>query len=438
MAKKIKRQKKKKQMNKNEQKVNTNILRRRTLNVKYSEQYPFRKIVRKPSGKSLVEAQRKWRDGTALIDRLGLPVKFALEEIPKLVEGASIKEKEEIFALCGQALLQEPKAADPDVTDIVLLNALYENNPKILTYYADIVHVFCNQYFLLNNMFTDRNETIRTIQGSFKKAISKSVDPRILSLQASFLILQENMLGSNQSDPFESSISCLKLAIETFEHQMKNFKPEYLEGTARFNVYYVLATVLNKKLNILLTSKKHLRKIKPEDINSLTEDVKLCLELYLKQAPDCHWNVPSASFLLSSEWLRRKTPPTGAKLQEILKRNVSDVENSIKRFDRGIKSCGFLVKWNPHEKIENKAEYKDALQLQQTLVEKNYRKTDIPKVPQSKVEMRQVVDEDNLTWSEWFKWNLTDPRNIQLVYLFIFFGLIFDPIFNIFGFFVDN
>lgn len=413
-------------------------LRRKTLNVKYAQQLPFRKIVRKTSGKSLVDAQRLWRDGTALFDRLGLPVTFQINEVPKLLEGASLKEKTDIFNLCGQAILREQKSPDPDITDLVLLNALFTTGPECESYYADIVYAFCNQFFYLNNMYKNKTKLVENIQNAFKRAIGKSSDPRIFAMQGNFLAIYETPRAIEQKNPYAQTISCLKLTIESFEHKLKSFKPEFDEGSSKFEVYYTLATVLNKKLNIIMTNKKHLRVITPEAINQILQDYKLCLELFLKKAPKCHWSVPSASFMLSTEWLRRKTPPTGAVLVEILKRNVSDVERSIKLFDEGIESCKTLVKWNPNENLQDKPEYKEALKLQQLFKEEKYREDEIPAIPISVVEMREVLDEDNLTWSEWFKWNLTDPRNFQLFYLFILFGLLIDPIFNIFGFFVNK
>lgn len=119
----------------------------------------------------------------------------------------------------------------------------------------------------------------------------------------------------------------------------------------------------------------------------------------------------------------------------MLKRNPEDVKESVEFFNRGVESVKVLVKWNPWERLEESAEFKEAVKVQKLLKEEGLRKEEVFELEKSKVEMKEELDEESASWKEWLLWNLTDSRNVQLLYLLFFMALLLDPIFNFFGFF---
>eukprot|EP00924_Labyrinthula_sp_SR-Ha-C_P010670 augustus_masked-scaffold_49-processed-gene-0.50-mRNA-1 protein AED:1.00 eAED:1.00 QI:0/-1/0/1/-1/1/1/0/398 len=395
-----------------------------------------------------------------MLDTFGLPQSFAVEEIPKLLDGVEPSEADKVFNWCSTAILLERRGVDMDIPDILILLNLCEkqesrfdirdeNVDKKLASFLFVLKAFCHEFLYINNLQMKKTASLKTIEESYIKAVKLNSDPRISVMFADFKRLYEMSRALDQSDPFEQTIKAYQLCIESYEHKLPTFQNVWNDGSTKYEVYYSLATVLHRKINILMERVKTIaqkkgnkswKKIDGDTLQKLQEEYRVSLEIYLEKAPEDHWFYAHGCFMLSTEWIARKSPPIGVKPRELYKRNVDEVKNSIELFDKGVKAVNTLIKWNPHEELEKSAIFIEALKLQKLYEKHGHREESLKnfKLPVSDVVVRELIDEEAMSWKQKLYWNLTDPRSVQFVYLFLFVALLLDPIVNFFGIFATE
>lgn len=367
-------------------------------------------------------------------------------------------------------MLLERRGIDVDLAECLILRSLLYHGEKCETYFASTLKAFCNEFIYLNGpQFglslegDQKQEVLKEAELAYLKGIRESSDPRLYAMYANFVVLLENSTWKESPKQeilkaYEKSFTALDLALESFrelnanksKHRLPQYMDEWNESFLTFELHHVYAKVLHNKISLLYqkladSAKGSKKAATVKNYCSLIVEMqnnkKKHLELFLDQAPIDHWDVPSASLMLSLEWISRKSPPVGADPKELYQRNKPDVERSIKMYKKAMESQSILNQWmlNEHGGSSSLTEtqlFKEAAKLQEMLKSYGYVE-DIP-------EPIRCKSNDNHSVSESVHGSIVDKVqhifseenhiNVQFLYLFIFTALLAEPILSYFGF----
>uniref|UniRef100_A0A7S3LLN0 Uncharacterized protein n=1 Tax=Aplanochytrium stocchinoi TaxID=215587 RepID=A0A7S3LLN0_9STRA len=450
---------------------------RKTYKETISQELPFYRIEDTLSGKNLLKARNLWRQGTNIVGDLALPWKFDIEELEGAVKEVPVQVKRDIFEYCGRGILLERRGVDADIAECLILDALFHYGEICDSYYAFIVEAFCCEFLFINsNLFGEnvdenaKKKFLQDAESAYLKAIQKSSDPRAYAMYSNLAFLvecrNENKGSHDPGKVFEKSISELGLTLSAFaglernvsKHRLQEYRNEWRESFSVFDVHFTYASLLHNKISVLYRTQEeghnHLQETKTSEgyepidrelILELQHEKRNHLKKYLDAAPICHWNVPTACYMLSVEWISRKAPATGANPKELYIRNVDDVENSIKLYKKAMVSKKILNKWLPSS-FTNAGEenfYKVAHQLQEMFQAHGYIDS-IPSLPEPEPEetvekVTNLYNSENENgdegYADKFRGLLTQENhvNVQFVYLFILTALIAEPILTYLG-----